>query len=102
MIEAYGQVKITDCHGKPLPKVYVKTFCRTKIFDVKFYKDGYTDLRGRFDYASVNSPKGLKQIKRFAIFIMSDSLGSMVKEADVPSQVGKIRKGNILRSKNYQ
>ena len=24
---------------------------------VKFHKDGYTDLRGRFDYASVNTPE---------------------------------------------
>ena len=23
---------------------------------VRFFKDGYTDLRGRFDYASLNSP----------------------------------------------
>ena len=60
-----------------------------------------TYLTGRFDYASVNSPGELKSIKKFAIFIMSDSLGSMIKEADPPSQIGKINKGGVLRSKKY-
>ncbi len=39
-----------------------------------FYKDGYTDLRGRLDYASLN-PDSLKNVVKFSIFIMSDQLG---------------------------
>ncbi len=27
--------------------------------EVKFHKDGYTDLRGPFDYVSVNTPERL-------------------------------------------
>jgi len=44
---------------------------------VVFYKDGYTDLRGRFDYASLN-PESLKSVEKFSIFIMSDELGNKI------------------------
>jgi len=30
----------------------VKVFIKDSLGGVKFYKDGYTDLRGKFDYAS--------------------------------------------------
>jgi len=56
---------------------------------VSFYKDGYTDLRGRFDYASLNSGD-LSNIKKFAIFVMSDDLGSLIKEANAPQKLGRI------------
>ena len=73
-----------------MPKVYAKTFVETKNGSVKFYKDGYTDLRGRFDYASVNSPGELKEIKRFSIFVMCDKNGSLIREAAPPSTVGRV------------
>lgn len=42
---------------------------------MSFYKDGYTDLVGRFDYASI-STSNLKNVKSIAMFIMSDELGN--------------------------
>ncbi|HUR55934.1 MAG TPA: hypothetical protein VMZ71_17495 [Gemmataceae bacterium] len=52
--EIFGQVRATDAvAGKAVPKVYA----RLADGSVKFHKDGYTDLRGRFDYASVNTPE---------------------------------------------
>jgi hypothetical protein len=54
--------------------VYVKTFAREQGGKVVFYKDGYTDLRGRFDYASLN-PESLRNVEKFSIFVMSDELG---------------------------
>ena len=36
---------------KPLSKVYVKVFADVNGTPT-FYKNGYTDLRGKFDYAS--------------------------------------------------
>jgi hypothetical protein len=51
---------------------------------VKFFKDGYTDLRGRFDYATL-SGTSIGDIERFAIFIGHDEYGSMMKEASPPS-----------------
>jgi hypothetical protein len=48
-----------------------------------FYKDGYTDLRGRFDYASL-STDDLAQTARFAILVIHSEHGAVVKEAPPP------------------
>ncbi len=84
MMENYGHVRITAADsGAPLPKVYVKVFARLKDGQTVFFKDGYTDLRGRFDYASLSTNQ-LEQVDRFSILIMSDTLGSVVREAAPP------------------
>ena len=70
--------------GKALPKVYVKVYAATTQ-GVKFFKDGYTDLRGKFDFASV-STTGLGQIKNFSILVMSEEHGATVLEAAVPQR----------------
>ncbi|MGC6564209.1 MAG: hypothetical protein ACON38_01215 [Akkermansiaceae bacterium] len=69
---------------KPLSKAYVKVYALTDQ-GVKFFKDGYTDLRGKFDYASV-STTGLGQVKRFSILVMSEENGATVLEASVPQR----------------
>ncbi len=51
---------------------------------VNFYKDGYTDLRGKFDYASLSTSK-LPNVERFAILIMSEDSGAVVREASPPA-----------------
>src|SRR5690606_12764357 len=52
VIENYGQVKVTHlATNKPVPKAYVKVYAQLGDGQIKFYKDGYTDIRGRFDYA---------------------------------------------------
>ena len=36
--------------------IYIKVFSKTKNKNENlFYKDGYTDIRGRFDYATTSS-----------------------------------------------
>ena len=62
-------------------KVYVKLADGS----VKFHKDGYTDLRGRFDYASVNTPER-QAIQRFSVLILSDERGAVIREAATPQQ----------------
>ena len=52
---------------------------------VQFYKDGYTDLRGRFDYTSLNTNE-LDSVARFALLILSDEHGAVVREADPPKR----------------
>ena len=52
-----------------------------------FHKDGFTDLRGRFDYASLNT--GLDGIDSFAILVLSDKEGALVIEAKPPTGEGK-------------
>ena len=83
--ENYGQLRVADAAGKPLAKVYVKVYARLADGQVKFHKDGYTDLRGRFDYASVSTPEKLP-ISRFAILVLSNDRGAQVREAAPPPQ----------------
>lgn len=86
LAEQYGQVRISQQKtGRPLAKVYVKVYSRMKDGQVIFYKDGYTDLRGKFDYASLSTDQ-LDQVDRFAILIMSESNGSLVREAAPPAR----------------
>lgn len=86
MIENYGQLRVTQqATGKPVPKAYVKVYARMADGQVKFYKDGYTDLRGRFDYASL-STDDLETAARFALLIVSEEHGSTVREAGLPAR----------------
>jgi hypothetical protein len=68
-----------------MPKVYVKVDAKLAEGSVKFHKDGYTDLRGRFDYASVNTPER-RAIERFAALVLSDDKGVLIREAAPPQQ----------------
>jgi hypothetical protein len=83
--ENYGQVKTTDPAGKALSKVYVKVYAKLADGSVKFHKDGYTDLRGRFDYASVNTPER-QPIQRFAVLVLSEDRGAVIREAAPPQR----------------
>jgi hypothetical protein len=87
MTESYGQLKIIDpaASGRPLSKVYVKVYARLADGSVKFHKDGYTDLRGRFDYASVNTPER-QAIERFAMLVLSEGHGAVIRETAPPQQ----------------
>ncbi|MGE0758514.1 MAG: hypothetical protein AB7O38_15920 [Pirellulaceae bacterium] len=84
LTESYGQLRVVTANpGKPLAKVYVKVYARLRDGSVKFYKDGYTDLRGRFDYASLSTNE-LDQVDRFALLILSEDHGAVVREANPP------------------
>lgn len=78
--------------------VYVKVFARRRggVAPV-FHKDGYTDVRGKFDYATVSSGShsgggggGLfgggsgGAVDRFAIMVASPVLGAVIEEVQPP------------------
>jgi hypothetical protein len=90
-IEDFGLLNVTDLKGKCLNSVYVKCFSKKRDGSVKFYKDGYTDFRGSFDYASLNSDS-LNDIEKFGLFVYSNEHGSVILTAKPPSQVGRIVK----------
>ena len=72
--------------GKPLPRVYVKVYAETPgAGKPKFFKDGYTDLRGKFDYTSLNTGQ-IDQVTRFSILILSETHGAVVREAKPPKR----------------
>ena len=83
--EGFGRLQVTHTGDKkPLSKVYVKVFADVNGAPV-FYKDGYTDLRGKFDYASL-STSDLDGTTRFSVLIMSDQHGATVKEVQPPKR----------------
>jgi hypothetical protein len=112
--ENYGHLEVRDeAAGKPVSKAYVKVYARLRNGTVRYYKDGYTDLRGKFDYASLNSSDGpahapphqprnsdaatelsyqiltpaeLNDVERIAILLMSESHGTAVREVAPPRQ----------------
>ncbi|MDT8389727.1 MAG: hypothetical protein RRC34_04360 [Lentisphaeria bacterium] len=84
MIPTHGQLAVArQGAGKPLPGVYVKVYARMKNGQIQFFKDGYTDLRGRFDYASLSTNE-IDDVERFSILILSDEFGAVVREAAPP------------------
>merc|ERR1712130_956599 len=89
--ENYGQLKVMVPSPKnknksiPLQKAYVKVYSQTNYGQNEFYKDGYTDIRGKFDYASISTDQ-LNKTKRFAIFVQAQGYGSIVKEAKPPKR----------------
>ncbi|MCB9878068.1 MAG: hypothetical protein H6835_10745 [Planctomycetes bacterium] len=83
-IEGYGQLQVRhSTTGRPLPKVYVKVYARFDNGEVRFHKDGYTDLRGRFDYASVSN-SDLDRVERFAVLVLSETDGAEIRELQPP------------------
>jgi hypothetical protein len=83
---AFGQLRVLRASTqRALPATYVKVFARSSDGTVSFFKDGYTDLRGRFDYASVSTSE-LDSTTRFAILVQSDEAGATVLEAAPPQR----------------
>ena len=86
VIETYGQLVVTHATTqKPVPGAYVKVYASLPNGEVKFVKDGYTDLRGRFDYASLNTNE-IDDAVRLAMLILSSDFGAVVREADPPKR----------------
>jgi hypothetical protein len=69
--ENYGFVQVfDDATGIPIPKIYVKCFSKKKdAGKISFYKDGYTDMRGSFDYARLNRDE-IGGIEKFSLLIV--------------------------------
>jgi len=84
-VERYGQLEVTGRDtGEPLPRTYVKVYAETGG-NVAFYKDGYTDLRGRFDYASLTNDE-IDGVSRFAVLVLGESEGTVIREVAPPKQ----------------
>ncbi len=82
--EGSGQLQVTHAAtSRPLPATYVKVYARMQDGSVAFYKDGYTDLRGRFDYVGLSTDE-LSRVERFALLVLSDEHGARVEEVRPP------------------
>ncbi|MBN2494006.1 MAG: hypothetical protein JXR96_05395 [Deltaproteobacteria bacterium] len=84
--EPYGMLRVgRRADGRPLVRTYVKTYARMQGGSVRFYKDGYTDLRGRFDYSSLSTDE-LDRTERFALLVLHEEHGAVILEAEPPTR----------------
>ena len=78
LVENYGQLRVSHRpDGKALSKTYVKVYAKTNDGTVSFHKDGYTDLRGRFDYFS-QSNNPTDEVRKLAVLILSGQHGAVI------------------------
>lgn len=69
--EAFGELKVM--HGETaLSKVYCKVFKMSTNGVESFYRDGYTDIRGKFEYLVSSGSTDLKAVSKFAILVQSE------------------------------
>jgi hypothetical protein len=86
LAENYGQLTVARADtGEAIPAVYVKVYAEMNDGSVAFFKDGYTDIRGRFDYASLSTNQ-IEQARRLAILVLSDEHGAVIREAQPPQR----------------
>jgi len=79
-----GQLQVTSQKDRqPLESTYVKVYAKHQDGAIRFYKDGYTDLRGKFDYASV-STSDADTAEKFSILVLHPEKGAVIREAQVP------------------
>lgn len=80
-----GQLEARDrASGAPLAGAYVKVYADDGRGTVRFHRDGYTDLLGRFDYTSVSTQAPWP--KRFAVLVLHDDKGALVREVVSPTR----------------
>lgn len=101
--EEFGILKLTDKESKkPVPKIYTKCFAKYKNNTIKFYKDGFTDLRGSFDYVSLNKDK-VDDIQQFQVFVNAPGYGCKTLKIDPPVKIGRVEgEAKKIISKNWK
>ena len=84
--ESLGRLQVFQRNGRqPLDGAYIKVYARHSSGEVRFYKDGYADLRGEFDYASL-STNDLDTAVKFAILVMHPEHGALILELNPPKR----------------
>lgn len=84
--ENYGRIEVANGEtGEALSATYVKVYAKMKNGEVRFFKDGYTDLRGRLDYTSLSTNE-IDEVEKLSLLVMSDKHGSLVREVSPPQR----------------
>ena len=66
----------------PLPRSYVKVYTQGRDGEAVFHKDGYTDLRGKFDYLS-HTGSEVGEIRKIAVLISHPEKGARIEIFDL-------------------
>jgi len=77
-------VRVFTSSLEAIPGAYVKVYSKESSGAEKFYKDGYTDPIGQFDYVSLNSDS-LRTVEKFSILVKHDQYGEIITEAAKPN-----------------
>jgi hypothetical protein len=86
LAESYGHLRVAvRATGEPVPAAYVKVYAEIAGDGVRFYKDGYTDLRGRFDYLSLGSDL-IDRTNRLALLVLTEEHGAVIREVRPPGR----------------
>mmetsp|Transcript_82452 Transcript_82452/g.101145 ORF Transcript_82452/g.101145 Transcript_82452/m.101145 type:complete len:252 (-) Transcript_82452:71-826(-) len=86
----YGILKVSTKSNTNIISIrgaYIKVYYQTHSGLTGFYKDGYTDLLGNFDYLSISSGNDdeLNNVNKFAIFIQHNTYGNIVIQTTKPT-----------------
>ncbi|KAL0231942.1 hypothetical protein PCE1_002939 [Barthelona sp. PCE] len=82
-VQQAGVIRIRD-GTKFLHSCYVKVYCRKHSGEVVFYKDGFTDRLGAFDYFSSSVIKA-SEVRELAILVISEEFGHVVVTSNPPT-----------------
>lgn len=86
VIQSFGQIEVRSAADDSfLPKTYVKVYAQGIDGRESFWKDGYTDLRGRFDYISLNDRQPEEAV-RFSILVLHPEHGAVIRETTPPTR----------------
>ena len=81
-----GRLQVLGASNKhPLEGAYVKVYAKHNDGSIRFYKDGYTDLRGVFDYASLSTDEW-STVARYSILVIHPELGTWIQESEPVSK----------------
>jgi len=79
----YNNKKDKDTFKKPITGAYCKVYSRDAVTgEHKFFKDGYTDIRGRFAYRTLSTDQ-LQRADALAMFVRTPNDGATVVSIDI-------------------
>ena len=94
--ESIGELRVLDQNLKPLVKAYVKVYAKSDEENtILFYKDGYSDMNGKFNYLIMNNNL-IKQIKKFYVYISEVNHGDTIKEFFPPKYIENMNSKDIF------
>ena len=79
----YNNRKDKDTFKKPITGAYCKVYSRDAVTgEARFFKDGYTDIRGRFAYRDLSTDQ-LQRADKLAMFVQTPNDGATVISIDI-------------------
>lgn len=85
-VPAMGQLQVRSrSDARVLPAAYVKVYALKDDGSISFFKDGYTDIRGRFDYVT-QSNFSLDDVVQLSVLVLSDEFGCEIRTVELPGR----------------